>query len=323
MKSVLILVWFGASYTAFLLSSDSVPLSIVSVVAMAQGIVLIGFNIMHDANHGSYSSRPLVNRLLGFTLDLVGGSSLLWRSKHNILHHTYTNVHELDDDLDVPSILRFSPIAPLKPWHRFQQWYAFPLYCLLTLLWVVESDFNKYISGRIGRYELPRPSAGETALFISARLFYFGYTLVLPMFFYPVLHVVGYFLLLHAIAGLSLSLVFQVAHVVGGRTFVEADDVQGVIDNEWAIHQVETTANFAANSRIARWYCGGLNYQIEHHLFPRTCHIHYPAISGIVEQTCKEFGIDYVSYPTFRSALSEHRRFLKLLGREELVAVEG
>jgi linoleoyl-CoA desaturase len=317
LKTVVILAWLATSYVLLLFATSSLLLAIISAVAVAQGFVLVGFNIMHDGAHGSYSKNSRLNWIMGFTLDLIGGSNMFWRHKHNILHHTYTNINELDDDISISGVMRFSPEQSWQPWHRVQHWYAFPAYSLMTLLWVTFGDFRKFFSGRIGDYKLPKPSAGESFLFFLTKVFYFFYMLVLPMFFHPVLHVIGLFLLVHVVLGFSMATVFQLAHVVGDNTFPRPDPQTGEIDNEWAIHEVETTADFAPKSKLAAWYCGGLNFQIEHHLFPRVCHIHYPAISKIVERTCKEFGIKYVSYPTLRSAVVAHLRFLKMLGRKE------
>ena len=319
-KSVAIVLLVGVSYSSMLLSAHSTVLTMLSAVALAQGIVLVGFNIMHDANHGSYSSNATANRILGFTLDLVGGSSLLWRSKHNLLHHTYTNCHEVDDDLEVPAILRFSPGQPWRPCHRYQHWYAFPVYCFMTLLWVLKSDFQKFFTGKIGEFDIPQPSKTDTVLFFSARLFYFCYMLIVPMFFHPIVHVLLLFVLIHAVVGLTLAVVFQLAHVVEESAFIPTEQGDNDIEQEWAIHQIETTSNFAPNSKLAAWYCGGLNFQIEHHLFPKICHIHYPAISKIVEKTCNEYGVTYVSYPTFRQALGAHHSYLRKLGREAVIA---
>jgi linoleoyl-CoA desaturase len=320
LKTIVILLWLAASYVLLVFFSSSLILAIITAVAVAQGFVLVGFNIMHDGAHGSYSKSKKVNWLMGFTLDLIGGSHMFWRHKHNILHHTYTNVNELDDDIHVGSLMRFSPAQKRRPWHRFQHWYAFPLYGFMTLLWVSYGDFRKFFTGRIGDYELPTPSPGATFLFFLTKFFYFSYMLILPMLFHPVAYVIGFFLLVHFVLGITMATVFQLAHVVGENTFPTPHPESGEIDNEWAIHEVETTANFARKNKLAAWYFGGLNFQIEHHLFPRVCHIHYPAISKIVERTCHEFGIKYVSYPTIRAAVAAHWRFLKKLGRQEPAA---
>ena len=311
LKSALILAWLVTSYVLLVFFSGSLLMAILTVFALAQGFVLVGFNIMHDGNHGSYSRNKTVNRLMGLTMDLIGGSSMLWRQKHNILHHTYTNVHELDDDLDTGGLIRLSPSQDWRPWHRFQHWYAFPLYSFLTLSWMTFSDFQKIFTGRIGQYPLRKPSKRELFFFFLTKFFYFGYMLILPMFFHPVLYVLLGFLGVHIVLGFTLSIVFQLAHTVQGNAFPEPTEPTGVIENEWAIHQVETTANFATKNKLVTWYLGGLNFQIEHHLFAKICHIHYPAISEIVQKTCREFSIPYMNHPTVRQAVVAHLRFLR------------
>jgi linoleoyl-CoA desaturase len=172
-------------------------------------------------------------------------------------------------------------------------------------------------TGRSGDYIVPKPSVSEATLFFLTKFFYFGYMLVLPMFFHPVWQVLAFFIIVHLVLGFTMAIVFQLAHIVGDNTFPAPNPQDGSIDNEWAIHEVETTADFAPKNRIAAWYLGGLNFQIEHHLFPRICHIHYPALSRIVEATCRDFGIKYVSYPTIWAAIVAHYRFVKELGRSE------
>lgn len=317
LKTVVILAWLVTAYVLLLFSASSLILAIISAVAVAQGFLLVGFNIMHDGAHGSYSKNARLNWLMGFTLDLIGGSNMFWRHKHNILHHTYTNIHVLDNDMQVAGALRFSPEQSWRPWHRFQHWYAFPAYSVMTLLWVTSGDFQKFFSGKIGDYKLPRLPLNESILFFITKFFYFGYMLVLPMFFHPILHVLVFFLLVHVVLGFTMTMVFQLAHIVEDNSFPCPDQDTGEVDNEWAIHQVETTANFSPKSRVAAWYCGGLNYQIEHHLFPKICHVHYPAISKIVQRTCEDFQVKYVSYPTVGKAIGAHYRALKGLGRQD------
>lgn len=314
LKTAIILAWLASAYVLLVFFSTSLIMAVITAFAVAQGFVLVGFNIMHDGNHGSYSKNKTVNRLMGFTVDLIGGSQMLWKQKHNILHHTYTNISEMDNDLDTGGLLRLSPDQKWRPWHRFQHLYAFPVYSFLSLSWLTFSDFRKFFSGRIGDYKLRKPSAYEAALFFLTKIFYFGYTLVLPMFFHPVAYVIIGFVGVQLVLGFTLSIVFQLAHTVEGNTFPKPHPQTGIVENEWAIHEVETTADFAPKSRIAAWYMGGLNFQIEHHLFTKVCHIHYPAISKIVENTCREFNVAYVAYPTLRSAVAAHYRFLRELG---------
>jgi linoleoyl-CoA desaturase len=315
LKTALVLAWLVVSYLLLVFFSASLVMAIITAFAVAQGFVLVGFNIMHDGNHDSYSKNKKINRLMGFTLDLIGGSNMFWRQKHNVLHHTYTNIDGVDDDLFTGGLLRLSPEQKKRSWHRFQHLYAFPVYSLLTLSWIMFSDFSKFFSGRIGSYSLRKPSVSEATLFFLTKIFYLGYMIILPLFFHPVLHVLLAFVGIHLVLGFTLAIVFQLAHTIEGNTFPKPDERTGNIENEWAIHQVETTVDFASQNKLAAWYLGGLNFQIEHHLFSKVCHIHYPAISRIVEKTCREFSVSYISYPTVRSAVTAHYRFLKMLGK--------
>jgi linoleoyl-CoA desaturase len=304
------------SYVVLVFFSDSLWMAVISALCLAQGYILVGFNIMHDGGHGSYSRHPKVNSLMASTLDLLGGSRMLWRQKHNILHHTYTNVDGLDDDLETFGLIRLSTVQQWRFWHRVQHLYAFPLYSLLTLSWVILGDFRKFFTGRIGEYRLQRPSRREKLTFFGGKIFYFGYAVALPLLFHPALYVLSFFLLIHLVIGFTLSLVFQLAHTVEGTSF-PTPDPEGAMEHEWSVHQVETTADFAPDNWWATWYLGGLNFQIEHHLFSKVCHIHYPAISEIVRNTCREFGISYTCYPSIRAAVAMHYRFLKELGKRD------
>lgn len=254
---------------------------------------------------------------MGFTLDLIGGSNMLWRQKHNILHHTYTNISGADDDLETSGLLRLSPDQPWRPWHRFQYLYALLAYSFLSLSWMMYNDFKKYFSKRIGNYPLRKNRPAESVSFFMTKTLYFSYMLVIPMFFHPILHVVAFFVGMHLILGLTLSVVFQLAHTLVDAEFPAPQNQSGQMDNEWAVHQLITTADFARNSRLATWYLGGLNFQVEHHLFSKICHIHYPKISTIVEQTTSEFSVPYKSHPTLWAAIRAHFRFLKQMAQPQ------
>lgn len=314
LKTVIILTWMVTAYTLLVFFSASLFMAIITAFALAQSFVLVGFNIMHDGAHESYSKSRKVNRVMGFTLNLIGGSQMLWRHKHNILHHTYTNIAALDDDLNSDGLLRLSPSQKWRPWHRFQHWYALPVYSLLTISMITTADFRKFFLRRIGGYELPKWKASESVMFFLTKVFYVGYMIVLPAFFHPLWQVLLAFLAVHLILGFTMSVVFQLAHTVDVTEFPEPDPKTGAIESAWAIHQVETTANFAPRNRFLVWYLGGLNHQIEHHLFTKVCHVHYPDISRIVEKTCSEFGVRYSSLPTLRAALGNHIKYLKAMG---------
>jgi linoleoyl-CoA desaturase len=315
-KTGVLLAWLVVSYALLVFFSTSLIMAMLTVFALAQGFALVGFNIAHDGAHDSYAKSKKINWLMGCTFDLLGGSQMLWRQKHNKLHHIYTNIQGFDEDLDSHGLLRLSPQQPWHLWHRFQHCYAFAIYSLLTLSWVTIGDFRKFFSGHIGPHPLRKPTGAEACFFFLAKIFYFGYTLILPLSFHPWLHVLLAFVGMHLILGFTLSMAFQLAHTIERNSFPTPDAHTGVMPKAWAVHEVETTANFAPRNPLATWYLGGLNFQIEHHLFASICHRHYPAISTIVAKTCHEFAIPYVSYPTVRSAIAGHYRFLKTMGRQ-------
>jgi linoleoyl-CoA desaturase len=292
--------WIGALGAAFLL---------------AQAYVLIGFNVMHDGAHGSASRKPWVNWLMGSTMDLLGSSVWLWRQKHNLMHHTYTNIEGRDDDIDTGGLLRLSPAQQRYFWHRYQAWYAPVLYCFFTLYLVFYSDWKRMFFGRIGKTPLQNRTRSALAGFLLGKLGYFLYALIIPALFHPVWQVLLVFLLVHFVMGATIAVVFQLAHTVEGAQFPQSEAPNGVMPYDWAMHQVLTTANFATKSRLVAFYMGGLNFQIEHHLFHKISHVHYPAISKIVEATCHEFGVKYLSFPSVRQALGSHFRHLHALGR--------
>ncbi len=314
-KTGVILTWLAGSYALLVFGSTSLCVTMLAVFALAQACALVGFNIMHDGAHESYAHSKTINRLMGGMLNVLGGSQRLWRHKHNRLHHIYTNIHAVDDDLATYGLLRFSPEQPWRPWHRFQQYYAWAVYSLLTLSWMTVGDFRKLFLGRIGHSTLPQPTVADIGVLCCTKLAYFGYALFLPLYFHPWLHVLLAFVGVHLLLGVTLSVAFQLAHTVEPTSFPTPDVHTGMMPKAWAVHEVETTANFAPHNKVATLYLGGLNFQIEHHLFARICHIHYPAISTTVAVTCHEFALPYVCYPTVRSAIAGHYRFLKRMGR--------
>lgn len=315
-KTGVILTWLVSAYILLVFGSPSLSVTLLAMFALAQGCALVGFNIMHDGAHESYAQSTLINRLMGGMLNMLGGSQRLWRYKHNRLHHTYTNIHTYDDDLETHGLLRFSPEQPWHPWHRFQPYYALAVYSLLTLSWVTLGDVHKLWSGRVGPLILRPTTVKDLSVICATKLLYYGYAIFLPLCFHPWWQVLLGFVGVHLILGVTLAVVFQLAHTVEPARFPTPDAHTGLMPTAWGVHEVETTANFAPHNRWVTWYLGGLNFQIEHHLFPRVCHIHYPALSPIVAQTCSAFALPYVCYPTVWSAMAGHYRFLQTLGRK-------
>lgn len=318
-KTICMFAMYLAPYFVILFSGISSSLVLLGLcVLMGVGMAGIGLSVMHDANHGSYSKNQTVNKFLSFSICLIGGLPINWQLQHNVLHHTYTNIHEHDGDLDGPSFLRFSPHMPHKKVHRFQFLYAWFFYGFLTMAWSTTKDFvqlKRYRKMDLLKARNEKYGKQLTTLII-AKVLYYAYTVAIPMLVLNIAWwkiIIGV-LAMHYTAGLLLSLIFQSAHVVEEANFPLPDST-GNIENDWAVHQLFTTANFAPKSKLLSWYVGGLNYQVEHHLFPNICHVHYRKISEIVEQTAREFNFPYHTQPTFASALWSHSKMLWRLGK--------
>jgi linoleoyl-CoA desaturase len=307
----------------FLLSTlvQSVWLTGLLYFIMGLGTAGIGLSIMHDANHGAYSKNDRVNKMLGGILSLIGGFAPTWRMQHNVLHHTYTNVHGYDEDIQPPPFLRFSPNEEHKKIHNFQHLYAWFFYGLMTFSWITAKDFKQLARyKKMGILKTEKETYGKLLLrLVLSKVFYYTTVLVLPIliidiawYWFPI-----FIFIYHFVAGSILAYVFQPAHVVPETEFVDAGE-EHYVDENFAIHQMKTTANFAPQSRVLYWLIGGLNYQVEHHLFPNICHVHYKKLSKIVRETAEEYGVPYNSHSTFLSAIGYHMKMLKAIGKNKI-----
>ena len=287
-------------------------------IVLGIGMAGIGMNVMHDGNHGSYSNKNWVNKFMGGTIYILAGNVYNWQVQHNVLHHTYTNIHGHDEDLDAGRIIRFTKDAKWYSFHRFQHYYSVFLYGLLTFNWALTTDFKQmraYLKRKLSYGEAKSTKILWTTLVIT-KVIYFSVWIVLPIVigitWWKVL--IGFFVM-HYTAGLILSIVFQLAHVVDETENPKPND-SGEMENTWAIHQLFTTVNFAPKNWIVNWYTGGLNHQIEHHLFPNISHIHYGKIAKLVKETAQDCNLPYHEYKTMRSAVIAHFKHLKELGMQ-------
>jgi linoleoyl-CoA desaturase len=290
------------------------------VIVMGIGVAGIGMSVMHDAVHGAYSRKPWLNELMGGTLYLIGSNVATWKIQHNVLHHTLTNINGMDEDIASKGPVRLSEHVPLHKFHRYQYIYVFFFYGLMTLSKLFK-DFTQLLEYKKAKLTSKHGinTAVEFPRMVLYKVVYLAVIIGLPLWLtdFKWWQVLLGFFFLHWTTGCILSVIFQMAHVVEGADQPEPDKT-GVIANDWAIHQLNTTSDFARNNLFLGWYIGGLNFQIEHHLFPNISHIHYRNISPILEKTAFEFGIKYNLKPTFFSALASHVRRLKELGRPVL-----
>jgi linoleoyl-CoA desaturase len=313
-KTATILAGFVATYILLVFVVSSWWLVIPLAILLGLGMAAIGFNIQHDAGHRAYSDKQWVNKLMAMSLDLIGGSSYLWDWKHNSIHHTYPNITGHDDDIDVGILGRLSPHQKWYWFHRLQGIYLWPLYGFLAIKWHFFDDYYTVARGKIGQHRVKRPRGWDLVVFVGGKLTFISWAFIIPMLFHPFWSVVATYMLAAFTSGVVLSVVFQLAHCVEEASFPMPDE-NGRMSSDWAIHQVQTTVDFSRRNRFLSWYMGGLNFQVEHHLFHRICHIHYPALSEVVENTCKEFGIKYLNNTTFAEAVASHFRWLQQMSR--------
>ena len=314
-KAVILLLAFSFLYIHLVFFTPGVVWAVLECILLGIAVAGIGFNIMHDGAHGSFSKHKWLNHAAAFTLNVLGGSSFMWNMKHNVIHHAYTNIDGVDDDIDIQPWLRMSSNQPKLPMHRYQHIYFWVLYSLLYILWVFVLDFQKYFRRKIGTTPLKKMSMADHIVFWSFKALFIFLFVLLPIFTVGFLSWIVGFLLFTLVAGFVLSIVFQLAHTVEHTHFPMPDQNTGKLDDEWAIHQLKTTANFAPKNKLISWLVGGLNFQIEHHLFPKISHVHYAKIRKIIKQACIEYGIPYIEYPRMTHALLSHVNFLRQMGK--------
>jgi len=311
-KTLAIATWIGAAWTGILFGPPILWVKALGCIVLGLGVAGCGMSVGHDANHGGYSSNPLINRMIGFSYDFIGVSSFLWKFRHNKLHHIYTNIQGYDGEIDGGELIRLSPHGEYRPHHRSQHLWIWFLYALIPFNWYIRDTkrvlFEKHFQG----HPLPRMSPWDYLVFWSGRLLGFIFFVGIPLMVgYSPLQVVIGLCLVFMSYGVVVGEVFMLAHVMETVEFPIPDAKSNQIEEEWAISQMKTTVDFAPHNKILNWYVGGLNYQVIHHLFPHICHIHYPQIAPIVAEVCAEFGVKYQVYPTLKSAIASNYRWIR------------
>lgn len=314
-KSITLVTTVIALYVILLAVTLPVWLSCLLCVLLGINFAAVGFNIMHEGGHQSFSKSKLLNSISAYSLNMLGGTIYFWKQKHNINHHTYTNIDGLDHDIDV-KFMRMHADQPHRWFHRFQFAYWFVLYGISYIAWVLFQDFEKYFSGKMGQTaERKTMPLREHFIFWGTKIGYIAVYIIIPIVAVGWLPALIGWLIAGVSCGFCIAVVFQLAHVVEATQFPVTDEDSGKIEQEWMVHQLSTTANFATGSRTISWLLGGLNFQVEHHLFPRISHVHYPAINKLVKATCKEFGVAYLEHRTMGEAFASHLRHIYRLSR--------
>ncbi len=315
LKAIILVLAYIAVYTHLVFFTPFWVIAVLECILLGGLAATIGFNVMHDGAHGSFSRKRWINDLAGVSINFLGANVFMWKTKHNVVHHSFTNVDGVDDDMNARPLLRLCPGQKLYKIHRFQHYYFLLVYSLLYIYWVFVTDYKKYILGRVGITPLQKMSVSDHVSFWSFKAIHLILFLIIPIYtlgFVPWL--VG-FLIFGTFTGIFLSVVFQLAHSVEEAEFPLPDKATNRLENDWAVHQLKTTANFATQNKVLSWLIGGLNFQVEHHLFPNISHVHYPAISKIIKKTCEEYNVPYLEHKKMRMAFVSHIHHLRGLGR--------
>lgn len=314
-KAIIMVIALVLIYSHLLIWTPVGYLAIGECILLGGLVAGIGFNVMHDGSHGSFSTNKWVNRIAASSISLLGANHFMWNMKHNMLHHSFTNIDGVDDDIEIGILMRMAPTQKRYKMHRFQHFYFWFLYMLLYVFWIFFTDYKKYFSQKIGNVPLKKMNMNDHIEFWGVKVYHATVFIVLPVLAVGwISWIVGFFTM-SLVAGFVLSIVFQLAHTVEDTSFPIADVETNKLPDEFAAHQIKTTANFATRNKLVSWLVGGLNFQIEHHLFPKISHVHYPAISEIVRSVCREYQLQYIEYPTMRKAVVAHVRFLREMGR--------
>jgi linoleoyl-CoA desaturase len=313
-KAIILVVSFLAVYVHLIFFTPPALIAILECILLGGLTAAIGFNVMHDGAHGSFSKYNWVNKMAGLSLNFLGANVFMWNTKHNVIHHAYTNVDGIDDDINAGVFLRLCETQKKYRLHKFQHYYFWAAYSLLYLYWIFFTDYKKYFSKKIGSVPIKKMDISEHISFWAFKFFHLCMFVILPIYMVGFLPWIIGFMAYGLFAGFVLSMVFQLAHTVEGTHFPQANPVTNKLEDDWAVHQLKTTANFATKSKVISWLVGGLNFQIEHHLFPKISHVHYPQISKIIREACAEYGITYIEYPKLRQAVASHVNYLKHVG---------
>ena len=276
--------------------------------------IFIAFAISHDAAHGAFSKKKWVNKIMGLTFNFVGGNIYLLTKIHST-HHLFANIHGIDPQMESHGLLRNTPYEKYLNKHKYQHIYVVFIYALAYLHWVVIKDFKwMFFENHIGNEKNIKHPASEYFVLVFFKILYFALNLTLPLVFLaaPIWVIITGFIMIHVFPGMAFALIFQANHVFEGTNYPVPNN-EGQIANNYAIHTLETTLDFARKNKLATYLMGGINVHAVHHMFPQYCHVHNNALTEILIEACDEYGLKYNEVPTFTKAVRIHFSMLKRL----------
>lgn len=313
LKTAILLTSLATLYCLLFFADLHVAINVVLSVLLGLNFAAIGFNVMHDAGHNSFSQNKTVNTIFSYTLNLLGGNIYFWKMKHNIAHHTYTNIDGEDPDIEI-KFMRIHQDQQLKKHHKYQKIYFIFLYGISYMAWIFYQDYEKYFKQRMGKQNVKFSfPLKEKIIFWVSKLVHVMLFVIIPILAAGVIKALLCLLIGFIVCGLCLAIVFQLAHVVEQTDFKTLEENK--IQEEWMVHQLRSTANFSTKNPVLTWLLGGLNFQVEHHLFPKISHVHYPALNKIIMETCLANNIAYFEYPSIFQAFKSHFNVIKLMSR--------
>ncbi len=306
--------WFFAMYAVLLFVALPPWGYVLAIASMGLATTATLMHIVHPLMHRSVGRSTRLNVLAAQVLAPLPGSWRWWAAKHNLGHHAFPSVAGNDPDFDQAPVLRCDSSAPWRPWHRWQHVYAWLLYALLSLRWSLAADVPFILTGRENGRSMEQPSVRRTALLLLDKFAPVAVFLTPAFLLHPAVNVVAFSVAVLVVNGFSTALIFVPGHFGDARPLV-APDADGKIPTDYATTIVQGVVNMRVRNPIGRWFVGGLDHHIEHHLFawvsPRDLHL----IAPIVESAVRAHGLSYRTHESLGQGLREHARRLRTFGR--------
>lgn len=310
-KGTILLATYGATYLLLFFSNNLTQLYL-AYIGLGILTIFVALNIAHDAAHGTFATHATWNDRLLYVFDLLGANGYLWQLKHVHSHHPHVNIPNMDGDIKQSNLVRIFPNAPRLSFHRYQYLYMPILYLFYTLNWLLFRDFRDFFQTNISGKPNIQHAKKEYVKLIVGKIIYLSRMIFLPYFLLPFSFpqiLVG-FLIFHFAASFTVTLALVSAHIGEDSVYPEPNK-NGEMPSSWVRHQIVTTCDFATDNSLITHLFGGFNHHVVHHLFPNICHIHYPVLTKILAETCREFKMPYQANDTLIQAIWSHLKFLK------------
>lgn len=315
-KSLLLIALFITSYYMAVFADIRPLFKLFFAISFGSSMAFLAFNIGHDASHNAYAKNNRVNSILAYTMNLCGINQYIWNIKHNLSHHSFTNIPHADMDNENVGVARITRFHKWKPVFKYQYLYLPFLWPFFGMFLIFVKDFQLFAMTRMGNSQYESHPIREWVILIVSKLIVVTYIFVIPLMVIdlPYWQILLGILVLFMCMGTLLTTIFLFVHLIENTPFPE-EDKEGKIKDHWMLHQLKVTTDYSPFNPILTFFSGGLNQHVAHHMFPNYCHVHYGAITKIIQQTAKEHGYEY-RYQSHWKAFKSHIRFLKKMGEQ-------